>query len=100
MKRILLSIYLIGLGVFVFAQETEYQTKPNISYYSELVNQSDEYIKERCVLDVYYPKNIKDFPTIVWFHGGGLTGGEKEIPNALKEKGFVSLLLIIVYPQE
>ena len=29
-----------------------------------------------------------NFPTIVWFHGGGLTGGEKEIPFALKEKGF------------
>ena len=88
MKKILLSIYLISLAIFAFAQETEYQTKSNIPYYSELVNQSDEYIKERCVLDVYYPKNIKNFPTIVWFHGGGLTGGEKEIPTALKEKGF------------
>ena len=27
------------------------------------------------------------FATIVWFHGGGLTGGNKEIPTALKEKG-------------
>lgn len=88
MKRILLCVYLIGLGVTAFAQETEYQIKRNIPYYSDLVNQSDEYIKERCVLDVYYPKNSSDFPTIVWFHGGGLTGGEKEIPNALKEKGF------------
>jgi acetyl esterase/lipase len=89
MKGIWLSIYLIiSLGIFVSAQETEYQTKLNIPYYSDSINKSDEYIKERCVLDVYYPKNIKDFPTIVWFHGGGLTGGEKEIPNALKEKGF------------
>jgi acetyl esterase/lipase len=39
------------------------------------------------VLDLYYPKNIKDYPTIVWFHGGGLTGGNKFIPDALKEKG-------------
>ena len=88
MRGILFSIYLISLGLFTFGQETEYQIKIDISYYSELVNQSDEYIKERCVLDVYYPKNIKNFPTIVWFHGGGLTGGEKEIPAALKGKGF------------
>jgi acetyl esterase/lipase len=88
MRGILLSIYLISLGIFTFGQETEYQTKLNIPYYSELVNQSDAYIKEKCVLDVYYPKNMKNFPTIVWFHGGGLTGGEKEIPNALKGKGF------------
>jgi acetyl esterase/lipase len=88
MRGILFSIYLIILGLFTFGQETEYQIKIDIPYYSELVNQSDEYIKERCVLDVYYPKNINNFPTIVWFHGGGLTGGEKEIPNALKKKGF------------
>ena len=88
MRKILLSLYLIGFGIIGFAQETEYQTKLNIPYYSDLVNQSDEYIKERCVLDVYYPSNLKNFPTIVWFHGGGLTGGEKEIPAALKEKGF------------
>jgi acetyl esterase/lipase len=88
MRGILFSIFLISLGIFTFGQETEYQTKLNIPFYSELVNQSDEYIKEKCVLDVYYPKNIKNFPTIVWFHGGGLTGGEKEIPAALKEKRF------------
>jgi len=39
-------------------------------------------------LDIYYPKDSKNFATIVWFHGGGLTGGAKEIPNALLEKGF------------
>src|SRR5690606_9438709 len=47
----------------------------------------DAYAKERCVLDVYYPENKKGFPTVVWFHGGGITGGEKFIPNELKEKG-------------
>jgi hypothetical protein len=26
------------------------------------VNQSDAYIRERCVLDVYHPTNIKEFP--------------------------------------
>ena len=35
------------------------------------------YEKERCKLDVYLPKGAKDFPTLVWFHGGGLTNGSK-----------------------
>ncbi|MCU0364644.1 MAG: alpha/beta hydrolase [Ignavibacteriaceae bacterium] len=48
----------------------------------------DNYKNERCKLDLYYPTNTKNFPVVVWFHGGGLTGGEKEIPEALKEKGF------------
>lgn len=43
--------------------------------------------RERCVLDVYYPLNTKGFVTLVWFHGGGLTGGNKELPEALKENG-------------
>ncbi|KPL10204.1 MAG: lipase [Bacteroides sp. SM23_62] len=87
MKKILSSIFFLLFGILVFAQDTEYETISNIPYYSESVNQSDEYISERCVLDVYYPKNMRDFPTIVWFHGGGLSGGNKYIPAALKEKG-------------
>ena len=30
--------------------------------------------RERCVLDLYLPEG-KGFPTLVWFHGGGLTEG-------------------------
>lgn len=76
------------IGVFSFAQKAEYETKTNIQYYNAAANKSDSYINERCVLDIYYPKNTKGFATIVWFHGGGLTGGSKEIPEALKNKGF------------
>ena len=88
MKKILLTALLVFITSLALAQEVEYQIKQGIPYYSKLVNQSDEYINERCVLDVYYPSNLTNFPTIVWFHGGGLTGGEKKIPAALKEKGF------------
>ena len=86
---------LILLSVFLFlqsfsptiAQTEEYKTENNIAYYPE-EKFNDEYIKNRCVLDIYYPSDLKNFSTIVWFHGGGLTGGEKEIPGALKGKGF------------
>ena len=88
MKRITLTIFIILFSIIAFAQEVEYLTMSDVPYYVVPIIQPDEYIKERCVLDIYYPKNINKFSTIVWFHGGGLTGGEKEIPSALKEKGF------------
>ena len=87
MKKFLVSILVMGFGLGVYAQETQYETKQNIHYYSDSINKSDSYINERCVLDVYYPKNKKAYATVVWFHGGGLTGGSKELPAALKEKG-------------
>lgn len=88
MSKLLLSLLLFGFGVSVFSQETQYLTETNLPYYSEAVLQNDACIKERCVLDIYYPKNITGFATIVWFHGGALTAGSKELPEALKEKGF------------
>lgn len=88
MKPIFITIFFTVFGFVSLAQETEYITILNVPYYDDSIIQTDEYISERCVLDVYYPKNIEKFPTVVWFHGGGLTGGEKEIPSALKEKGF------------
>jgi len=36
------------------------------------------YEQQRCVLDVYAPKNQPGFATLVWFHGGGLTMGNKD----------------------
>jgi len=88
MKQLLLLLILtLGFELTTYAQEVKYETDKNINYYSNSINQSDNYINERCVLDIYYPKNTKNFATIVWFHGGGLSGGEKEIPDALKDKG-------------
>ena len=44
-------------------------------------------MRERCRLDVYHPKNKKDFSTVVWFHGGGLKAGKRSVPKALQGKG-------------
>jgi acetyl esterase/lipase len=51
-------------------------TLVNVAYKTG-ANLSD-YEKDRCLLDVYLPAERKDFATIVWFHGGGLTGGSKD----------------------
>ena len=85
-KRLLLLFILVAAAP-VFAQQ-EYTTVNNISYYADSVSKKDDYIKSQCVLNFYYPKGLKNYPTIVWFHGGGLTGGGKEIPKALMDKGF------------
>ena len=87
MKKILLGILTFSIALTLFAQETSYGLEHNIHYYEDPINKDDAYINERCILDIYYPEDIKDFATIVWFHGGGLEGGSKEIPAALKEKG-------------
>jgi len=86
MKRCFFVLYLILLKLSANAQVVQYNTKANVSYYEE-GSRLDSYKKERCTLDIYYPENKSDFATVIWFHGGGLTGGEKEVPEALKNQG-------------
>ncbi|MFV8359688.1 alpha/beta hydrolase [Flavobacterium sp. LS1P3] len=87
MKNIFILVLLFFFGATISAQKLEYATQTNLPYYTEVIIKSDSYIKERCVLDVYYPKNSSGFATVIWFHGGGLTGGNKELPEALKNQG-------------
>lgn len=61
----------------------EYAIENNIAYYADA---RDEYQKEHSKLDVYYPKGTKGYPTVVWFHGGGLTAGARYIPDLLKQR--------------
>ncbi|HWK99944.1 MAG TPA: alpha/beta hydrolase fold domain-containing protein, partial [Parapedobacter sp.] len=88
MKKVLMGWCVIAFVFTAYAQQNHpvtYKLVENIGYRGE--GADDAYAKERCVLDVYYPENETDFPTVVWFHGGGITGGEKFIPAELKEKG-------------
>ena len=62
-----------------------YHTESDILYRSGA--DLTEYAKARCRLDVYHPTDRKDFPTVVWFHGGGLTGGNRSVPEGLKKQG-------------
>ena len=57
-----------------------YKTVSDISY----TTKKDPYAVERLKLDVYYPEGAKDCPVVVWYHGGGLEAGSKEIPQKLK----------------
>lgn len=86
----ILSVFVIALSwnLVVCGQKVEYSIEKDVPYYNEATRKQDPYIAERCVSDVYYPAQAKGFATVVWFHGGGLTGGGKSVPPELKEKGF------------
>ncbi len=89
MKKAGLVVCLFLATFIVHAQEVKYQFAENIGYYNQETQNSDGYIKERCKLDVYYPKDAVNVPTVVWFHGGGLEFGSKHIPEGLREKGII-----------
>ncbi len=83
MKRISIITLSLVMTLGIWAQG--YKQVNDISY----TVKTDAYSKERLKLDIYYPENTKDAPVVVWFHGGGLEQGNKEIPAKLKEKGWV-----------
>lgn len=86
MKKLIFLLLLTGT-LRIQAQQ-QYVTEKNIHYYADSVNKKDPYITSQCLLDIYYPKGAKNYATIVWFHGGSITGGSREIPTALMEKGY------------
>jgi len=105
MKKLILSICVFAcsaLSAVSAVSAQEYRTVENLPYRTE----GDPYALERCKLDVYYPEagtgaeagvgtdakagaGAKARPVVVWFHGGGLTGGERFIPEELKRGGLV-----------
>ena len=56
--------------------------KKDIPYYDgDFPKQGNQdYLKERCVLDLKLPDGKKGFPTLIWFHGGGIVNGRKHYP--------------------
>lgn len=82
---LLLLVALAAWATNGMAQE-KYKEVDNISYISP--DDTASYRRERCKLDIYYPVDApRPFKTVVWFHGGGLTGGQKEIPSDLRNRG-------------
>tara|TARA_B100000780_G_scaffold158012_1_gene110510 strand:- start:299 stop:1150 length:852 start_codon:yes stop_codon:yes gene_type:complete len=89
MKKYLCIFIFCLFFIKSFAQEKiEYKTETAIPYYNKDLINGNNYMKEMSVFDFYYPTNLNDFPTILWFHGGGLTEGKREIPEYLKNRGF------------
>ncbi len=86
--RHFLTSFFLFLFIFISShakEATTFKTAKDILYREG--NDLTDYMKARCRLDVYYPDNITGFATIVWFHGGGITSGEKYIPEEWRNKG-------------
>jgi acetyl esterase/lipase len=69
-------------------EKSTYRLEEKIPYRDVTAEKLDDYTVKNCQLDLFYPLNKKGFATVVWFHGGGLSGGNKEIPDLLKNRGF------------
>lgn len=98
---ILILVFSNSLAQSVDTQiSTGYKTLSNVFYYETDSTRSDRYLVERCRLDLYYPTEISSFPTIVWFHGGGLKGGDRFIPGPLKNNHIaIAAVGYRLYPQ-
>ena len=83
-----LALFFLMTSALVWGQKSkEYKRINSIAYYDQSEVLENSYMQEMCVLDLYYPENLENFSTIIWFHGGGLTSGKREIPAYLKNKG-------------
>lgn len=83
MKRIMLLFLTLVMGVAAYAGG--YRHEKEILYRGA----PDAYTEKMCRLDVAYEEGQQDRPVIIWFHGGGLTGGWRHIPEALLRDGAV-----------
>lgn len=68
--------------------DISYASQNDIAYYSDAaLEKADDYQRAQCKLDIYHPSGRTGFPTVIWFHGGGLTGGKRSMPSGFKNQG-------------
>lgn len=89
--RLLPALLLLINGQVSFAQPAAEAPAgdtlvPDLLYRDEA--ELDDYGRQRCRIDLSLPAGQRDFPTVIWFHGGGLTKGERSIPRELQGRGF------------
>lgn len=87
--RLLISILSLFIGFTHFtATATAKEPAPvgqavrsvqGIPYYPPGTEIADP--EKRCVVDLKLPADKKGFATLIWFHGGGLTGGSRDFPQ-------------------
>ncbi|WP_038166756.1 alpha/beta hydrolase [Verrucomicrobium sp. BvORR106] len=80
-SRLPFAAALIGLllagATCISADEPALTPQLNLPYKESTTGLTD-YETTRCKLDLYAPAGSKEpLPVIVWFHGGGITGGDK-----------------------
>ena len=77
MKRPLPGL-LFGLAMAVVQPTFADSPPPAATEKTDIAYREASTLAERCKLDLYLPAApAKNFPLFVWFHGGGLSGGDK-----------------------
>ena len=93
MKKMIKNICLLFFVCVTLSAKAQnssnYEVIKNVPYYPESIRDTNSYIKEQCLLDIYKPIGKTNTPVIVWFHGGGLTFGTKDIPKELLDYGYL-----------
>ena len=86
LKKFLLTLL---MGACVTPLAAEVVAKKDIPYYDSDFKRSGDsaYIDERCKLDLYYPDDVKNFTTVVVFHGGGMIRGNKSRYHFMENPG-------------
>jgi len=96
MRNLIRHITIVSLFIVLFSGCQEKVKEPvqsktfdvteerEISYLSPPYESN--YAEEQCKLDVFYPEGVDDFPTIVWFHGGGLRNGQRQSGEIVAER--------------
>lgn len=86
---LLLVAFLVAIDQPGMAQKSKkphgYQTHSDIAYKTS----EDDRVNDYCKLDIYNNDTLQNCPVVIWFHGGGLTSGDKELPAQLKRQGIV-----------
>ena len=80
---------LVAVAKDELASATGYKVEKDIAYRDgeRIEKLQTDYMKQRCKLDFYYPADKKDFASVVWFHAGGMKGGNRFFPEGLKGQG-------------
>ena len=75
------------------AEYLSYKFEKNIFYRDKEKEKtdSDTLIESKCRLDIYYPENQQGLVTLIYFHGGGLTIGDKEIPSNFYNRKIITV---------
>jgi acetyl esterase/lipase len=86
----LVGLFLIGPAAAVEpeAKEIKCAVDKDIAYLPASDDAASDYAREMCRLDLYRPEGVKGFPTVVFYHGGGLTAGKRYIPKELTNRGW------------
>ena len=71
-------VRLLAILAFTGLEAGELRTLRDIAYKDDVISQTP-YEQERCKLDLTLPADAKGFPTYVWFYGGGLKNGGKDL---------------------